>query len=212
MELRRPECIRSTLARRPARMLSSPRSSGRASVRHSRAVSTPPVRSVHPMDPIGSVGRGWLMGPLSSMVSRSGGGDKHGHDVRDLSRGRCGEGAAPPRALRPTPAGTRPTGARSKSGTRSCSASSPKRAEERSLPVLGDRLPRLATVLRKGASRPGIPLAPRLGIRLTPLNVEGRYQRPSTEALVAGGGAVERGDGTTRRGGRGRHVRWRTDT
>ena len=31
------------------------------SVRHSRAVSTPPVRSVHPMDPIGSVGRGWLM-------------------------------------------------------------------------------------------------------------------------------------------------------
>jgi hypothetical protein len=31
------------------------------------------VRSVHPMDPIGSVGRGWLMGglgPLSSVVSR----------------------------------------------------------------------------------------------------------------------------------------------
>ena len=41
---------------------SSARSRGRASVRHSRAVSTPPVRSVHPMDPIGSVGRGWLMG------------------------------------------------------------------------------------------------------------------------------------------------------
>ena len=39
------------------------KSGGRASVRHSRAVSTPPVRSVHPMDPIGSGGRGWLMGP-----------------------------------------------------------------------------------------------------------------------------------------------------
>src|SRR6476619_2198210 len=55
MELRRPECIRSIIARRPARMLSSPRSRGPASVRHSRVVSTPPVRSVHPMDPIGSV-------------------------------------------------------------------------------------------------------------------------------------------------------------
>ena len=43
IELRRPECVRSTIARRPARMLSW----GRASVRHSRAVSTPPVRSVH---------------------------------------------------------------------------------------------------------------------------------------------------------------------
>src|SRR5215213_5863022 len=61
MELRRPECIRSTIARRPASMLSSPRSRGRASVTHSRAVSTPPVRSVHPMDPIGSEGRGGLM-------------------------------------------------------------------------------------------------------------------------------------------------------
>jgi hypothetical protein len=29
------------------------------------------------MDPIGSVGRGWLMGPLNSVVSRSGGGDMH---------------------------------------------------------------------------------------------------------------------------------------
>ena len=41
-------------------MEGAPRSRGRASVRHSRAVSTPPVRSVHPMDPIGSLGRGWL--------------------------------------------------------------------------------------------------------------------------------------------------------
>src|SRR5918993_740399 len=72
MDLRRPEWTRSTIARRPARMLSSPRSRGRASVRHSRAVSTPPVRSVHPMDPIGSVGRGWLMGLLRSVVSQSG--------------------------------------------------------------------------------------------------------------------------------------------
>ena len=31
------------------------KSSGLASVRHSRVVSTPPVRSVHPIDPIGSV-------------------------------------------------------------------------------------------------------------------------------------------------------------
>ena len=31
-------------------------------------------RSVHPMDPIGSVSRGWLTGPRSSVVSRSGGG------------------------------------------------------------------------------------------------------------------------------------------
>ena len=70
MELRRPECFRSAIARRPARMLSSARSRGRARVRHSLAGSTPPVRSVHPMDPIGSVGRGWLIGPLSSVVSR----------------------------------------------------------------------------------------------------------------------------------------------
>src|SRR4051794_39096452 len=65
MELRRPEWIPSTIARRPARMPISPRTRGRARVRHSRAVRTPPVRSVHPMDPIGSVGRGWLMGGLS---------------------------------------------------------------------------------------------------------------------------------------------------
>jgi hypothetical protein len=36
-------------------MPSSSRSSGRASVTHSRAVSTPPVRSVHPIDPSGSL-------------------------------------------------------------------------------------------------------------------------------------------------------------
>ena len=46
---------------------------GRARVRHSRAVSTPPVRSVHPMDPIGSVGRGWLMGMAASSRTRFGG-------------------------------------------------------------------------------------------------------------------------------------------
>ena len=54
-ELRRPECIRSTIARRPASIPSSPRRSGRASVRHSRAVSLP-GRSAHRMDPIGSAG------------------------------------------------------------------------------------------------------------------------------------------------------------
>src|SRR3954471_9202653 len=57
-------------------------------IRHSRAVSTPPVRSVHPMDPIGSVGRGWLMGPLSSVVSRSGGGGRHADEPPPRRRGR----------------------------------------------------------------------------------------------------------------------------
>src|ERR671937_3117401 len=37
-------------------MPSSPRSSDGASIRHSRGVSTPPVRSVHPMEPSGSLG------------------------------------------------------------------------------------------------------------------------------------------------------------
>src|SRR3954466_781329 len=87
MELRRPECIRSTIARRPARMLSSPRSRGRASVRHSRAVSTPPVRSVHPMDPIGSVDRGWLMWGLSVRWCRGQVRDKHADESPSRRRG-----------------------------------------------------------------------------------------------------------------------------
>ena len=86
MELRRPECIRSTIARRPARMLSSPRSRGRASVRHSRAVSTPPVRSVHRM--IRSdrwvVAGSW--GPLSSGVAVGWRG-KHADEEPDSNRG-----------------------------------------------------------------------------------------------------------------------------
>jgi hypothetical protein len=71
--LRRPECSRSAIARRPTRMPSSPRSRGPASDRHSRAVSTPPVRSVHPIDPIGSVGRGRLIrpNPRSWVASRT---------------------------------------------------------------------------------------------------------------------------------------------
>ena len=66
VELRRPECISgATIASRPAKHAgSSPRSRGPGPrSRHSRAASAlPPVRSAHPMDPIGSVGRGWLMG------------------------------------------------------------------------------------------------------------------------------------------------------
>jgi hypothetical protein len=50
---RRPECRRRAIANRPARMPSSPRSSGVASVTHSPVVSTPPVRSVQPIDPSG---------------------------------------------------------------------------------------------------------------------------------------------------------------
>src|SRR3954466_13527305 len=52
---RRPECTRKVIASRPARMPSSSCSSGLASVTHSRAVSTPPARSVHPIGPRGSL-------------------------------------------------------------------------------------------------------------------------------------------------------------
>ena len=64
-----------------------PHRQGRASVRHSRAVSIPPVRSVHPMDPIGSVGRGWLMGPLSSGCRGQVAGDKHADESPSRRRG-----------------------------------------------------------------------------------------------------------------------------
>ncbi len=88
IELRRPEWIRSTIARRPARMLSSPRRRGPASVRHSQAVSTPPVRSVQPMDPTGSVDRGRLMGYLGSWCRGQVEEGDGGSDPRSL-RGRC---------------------------------------------------------------------------------------------------------------------------
>src|SRR5262245_37871918 len=55
MVARRPECTRRASANRLARRPSSSRRSGRASVTHSRAVRTPPVRSVQPIDPSGSL-------------------------------------------------------------------------------------------------------------------------------------------------------------
>ena len=87
MELRRPECIRSAIARRPARMPSSPRSRGRASVRHSRAVSTPPVRSVQPMDPI-AIGGSWLAhGALSVRWCRGQVAGEHADESPSRRRG-----------------------------------------------------------------------------------------------------------------------------
>src|SRR4051812_11605852 len=92
MELRRPECSRSTIASRPARMLNSARSSGRASVRHSRAVSTP--RSARSMQWIRS--DRWLVADSwgLSMVSRSrearGLGVPRGEDAYGQAGGQAG--------------------------------------------------------------------------------------------------------------------------
>src|SRR3954451_21313968 len=54
------------------------------------------------MDPIGSVGRGWLMGPLSPVVSRSAGGEKHADESPSRRRG--------PRALVSVSVSPRPRG------------------------------------------------------------------------------------------------------